>query len=106
MVKSPLIILIELIVGLIASALSTIMFILSKLAEFFYSLTYATGFGIFGAILIAGVGSIILSIVVKMAFGAGKDVIILIALVFFVLIILAVMISAVSPAYIVTNSSR
>jgi hypothetical protein len=72
---SPLIVLIELIVGLISRTSESLTFIFSKIIEFFASLQFVSGIG--GIIVVAIVGAIVLLFALKFFFKASKTLIIL-----------------------------
>jgi len=93
MVESPLIIIIELIIGLIKQAIDTITFTISKFIELFISLAYVASTNILGFIIATVIGSIVLYFVLKVVGGSSKQ-IILLFLAFFVIIIIVVLIAS------------
>lgn len=84
--KSPLMILIELIVGLISRIFESINFTLMKMVELFISLSFIANLNTFGLIMAVLFGSIIFYFVLKYLFGTSKTLVVLI--IFLVIILL------------------
>jgi len=75
--KSPLIILIELILGLITRASETIGFLFFKVLEFLASLSTFTIFGVSGLLIALVIGTIVVFFAIKFFFKSSKSLIIL-----------------------------
>jgi len=88
--KSPLVILLELLVGLIASAVNTIIFIFTKLVELSVSLGFLAGSSLLGMIIAAAAVFAVLLFVLRFIFSASKQIIILVAITALVLILIFV----------------
>ena len=88
--SSPLIVLIELIVGLIVRASESVGFIFLKFIEFFISLKTITG--IIGVFVVAIVGGIVITLVLKIFFKTSKSLIFYWLILFFIgLVLLAIL---------------
>lgn len=90
--KSPLIIIIELLAGLLNNAVSSIVLIVEKLAELVGSLLFISSLGIFGVIIAVVIGAVVFIFVSKVFFKTWKSVfgfVIAFAAVIFVLLLIS-----------------
>ena len=90
--KSPLIILIELLAGVISNTFSTIIFIFKKLGELMVSLFYVSSLGIFGIILAVVIGGVVFYFFSRVIFKTSKSLLPL-ALAFIAIILVLVLLS-------------
>lgn len=74
MVKSPLIIIVELLTGLISSLISTFLFVVGKLVELFYSLMFLSSLGVFGFLIAIAIGAGVFVFFAKFVFKNWKSV--------------------------------
>jgi hypothetical protein len=72
--KSPIVILIELTVGLIRSALDTISFIFSKLQELAVSLIFISSFGPAGFVIALIIGGVVFVVISKFVLKTYKSI--------------------------------
>ena len=73
MVKSPLQVIYELLVGIIQSIVNTFKFIFEKLVELFMSLAFIANTGIVGMLVASVVGAIVVVLVAKFVFKSSKS---------------------------------
>ena len=71
-VKSPIIIILELLAGLIANIAQSFTFIYTKLVELFITLGYISGLSPIGFVLALAVGSTVVFFILKFVFGSSK----------------------------------
>lgn len=71
-VRSPIIIIIELLAGLIANIVQSFAFIYTKLLELFITLGYISGLSPIGFAVALIVGSTVIFFVLKFMFGSSK----------------------------------
>jgi hypothetical protein len=71
-IRSPILIIIELLVGLIANIVQSFLFIYTKLVELFVTLGYISGFGPLGFALALVIGSTVVFFILKFVFGSSK----------------------------------
>lgn len=72
--KSPLIIIAELLSGLISGIYQTIVFILGKFGELMVSLLFLSVFGIHGFFLALAIGAIVFLLLVRFIFKTTKTI--------------------------------
>jgi hypothetical protein len=71
-IRSPIIIIIELLAGLIANILQSFALIYTKLVELFVTLGYISGFGPVGFAIALIIGSTVIFFILKFMFGSSK----------------------------------
>ncbi len=86
-IRSPFIILLEMLEGLIANFVSSFQLIFLKMLELFISLSVMSGLGALGFVIAAVIGSVVGFLVIKFVFGSSKE-LMYISLFYFVLLIL------------------
>jgi hypothetical protein len=86
-VRSPIIILIELLEGLIENFVSSFQLIFYKMLELFISLDVISGLSPVGFVISVMIGSAVVFLVLKFVFGTSKE-LIYISLIYFVMLIL------------------
>ena len=86
-IKSPLLILLEMLGGLIANFVSSFQLIFNKMLELFVSLSIISGLGPLGFVASAVIGSVVFFLVIKLVFGTSKE-LIYISLFYFLMLIL------------------
>lgn len=102
MVSSPIVVLIELVTGIIRLTIEEIKFIFSKLFEFFYSITIATG-NVTLALIVAGlVGCLIFLLIRRRLFGSFWTIIVC-GIIFLLLISITALILSFHPSLIVSG---
>ena len=74
-IRSPIVIIIELLVGLIANIAQSFSFIYTKLVELFATLGYMSGFGPLGFAVALIIGSTVIFFILKFIFGSSKTLI-------------------------------
>jgi len=94
MVKSPILILLELIGGLIVQLIESFGFVYLKLLELFVTLGVISGFGPLGFTVAIIFGSVVLYFVLRFAFGYSKTMFLLFLIYILLLIFVAISISA------------
>ena len=72
--KSPLLILIELVVGIIQASVQTIAFVLTKLQELVLSLIFISSFGIAGFLIALLIGVGVFFFISKFVFKTSKSI--------------------------------
>ena len=92
-IKSPILILLELLIGLIQQFNSTFEFIYVKLVELFIILGTISGFGPMGLIIAVIFGSLVLFLVLKFIFGSSKTLMVIFLLYLLLLIFITISIS-------------
>ncbi len=97
MLKSPLVVLIELIVGLILQMLNTFQFIYLKLIELFIVLSVISGLSPVGFALAVFIFSIVLFFVLKYVFGSSKILLLLFLIYIFLLGMILLTLSYIPP---------
>ena len=70
--KSPLILIAELLYGIISGVLQTIIFVIEKLGELVLSLMFFSTLGIFGFILAIAIGAIVFILMTKFIFKSSR----------------------------------
>jgi len=93
--KSPIVIILELLAGLITNAITTIGFVILKLGELMVSLLFLSTFGIFGFLIAILIGVVVFFFLAKVIFKTSGSLISLIiaaAVVFLVLILLSMVV--------------
>jgi len=94
--KSPFIVLIELIVGLISRVSESLAFVFSKVIEFFTSIQFVSGIG--GIIIVAIIGVIVVLFALKFFFKASKTIMLLwLVLIAVVIIFIVYLLMTYSP---------
>ena len=86
-IRSPLVIIIELLGGLIANFLQSFAFIYVKLVELFVNLGYISGLSPIGFLIALFIGSLVVYFILKFIFGSSR-VLFFIFLFYFALLIL------------------
>lgn len=89
--KSPLVIIIELLTGLITNTVNTIGFVVEKLLELFGSLLFISTFGVPGVIIAVAIGAVVFIFASTVIFKTGSSLVsfgIAIVVVFVVLFLL------------------
>ena len=86
-IRSPFIILLEMLGGLIENFVSSFQLIFNKMLELFVSLSIISGLGPLGFVASATIGSVIFFLVIKLVFGTSKE-LFYISLFYFLLFIL------------------
>lgn len=94
MIKSPILILLELIGGLIVQFIKSFEFVYLKLVELFVTLGIISGFGPLGFTVAVIFGSIVLYFILRLAFGSSKTFFFLFLIYILLLIFVALSISA------------
>lgn len=74
MVKSPLVIIVELLTGLISSGIDTFLFVVGKLFELFHSLIFLSSLGISGFVIAIVIGAGVFVFFAKFVFKNWKSV--------------------------------
>ncbi len=92
MVKSPIIIIIEIILGLLATTLQTILFLMGKLAELFVSLAYLAAVNPLGFILATFIGAVCLYFILKVIFKQSKFLFLILGI--FILFLVSILVIA------------
>ena len=90
MIRSPLIILLELVIGLIQQIMNSSSFAFSKLIELFITLSFISGLSPVGFVLSMFIGLLVIFFILKLSFGSSKTLIILF-LFFFILLFLVLL---------------
>lgn len=88
--ESPLVILLELFVGLIMNAIETVGFIGLKMSELFVSLGFIAGTSILGFIVAVAIAAAVIAVILKFILGSSKSTILIVvgaAVVFMILLI-------------------
>lgn len=70
--KSPLIIVVELLYGIVNGILQTILFIFRKFGELLHSLLFFSTLGVFGVVLAIAIGVMVFLLVAKFIFKSSK----------------------------------
>jgi hypothetical protein len=86
-IKSPFLILIEMLEGLVSNFVSSFQLIYYKMAELFISLSFISGLGAIGFIASILIGSVVGFLIIKFVFGTSKE-LFYISLFYFLLLIL------------------
>lgn len=92
MVKSPIIILLELLIGTVAHTIQYLIWIFSKLIELFQSLFVSAAGSFIGLVIAIVIGLIVIFLVKKTIFGSIKIVIFFALILFIILITFAMII--------------
>ncbi len=74
-IKSPLVIIAELIVGMINGIITTIKFVLTKFLELMITLVFYSTFGIYGFLIAVFIGAGVFILVTKFIFKSSKTLI-------------------------------
>lgn len=93
-IRSPIIILLELLGGLLVSFVQTFSMMYSKLVELFVTLGYISGLSPFGFVIAVFIGSFVCYFVIKFVFGSSKT--LLYIFVFYLAVLVLVSVSLVS----------
>lgn len=93
MVESPIIIIIEIFLGLIAASIQMLLFLFEKLGELFISLAYLAAINPIGFIISVFIGAICLFFILKLIFHESKF--LLIAFGIFILFLVSILIIAI-----------
>jgi hypothetical protein len=86
-VRSPIVILIELMEGLIGNFVSSFQLVFDKMFELFATLDMISGLSPLGFVVAVGVGSVVFFLTLKFVFGTSRE-LIYISLFYFMLLIL------------------
>ncbi len=93
MVESPIIIIIEIFLGLIAASIQMLLFLIGKLGELFISLAYLAVVNPIGFIISVFIGAICLYFILKLIFRESKF--LFIAFGVFILFLISILIIAI-----------
>ncbi|MEM7819162.1 MAG: hypothetical protein QW403_03425 [Candidatus Aenigmatarchaeota archaeon] len=93
MVESPIVIIIEIFLGLIAASIQMIIFLFGKLGELFVSLAYLAVINPIGFIISVFIGAICLYFILKLIFRESKF--LLLAFGIFILFLVSLLIIAI-----------
>ena len=92
MVESPIIIIIEIFLGIIVASIQMILFLMGKLAELFVSLAYLAAVNPIGFIVSVFIGAVCLYFLLKLIFRESKF--LLIALGIFIIFLVSILLIA------------
>ncbi|MFH1473262.1 MAG: hypothetical protein ABIE55_00015 [Candidatus Aenigmatarchaeota archaeon] len=94
-IKSPLLILLEMLGGLIENFVSSFQLVFSKMVELFITLDKISGLGIPGFIIAILTGSVVGFLVIKFVFGTSKELIYISLFYFMMLILLSISLASI-----------
>lgn len=89
--KSPLVIIFELLSGLISNSIETMGFVAGKLVELFFSLMFVSSLGVFGFLTAVAIGAAVFVFVSKTVFKEWGSVVSLCIAALAVVIVLAIL---------------